>query len=259
MSVDRSTTVTPGRADVPMPAPLHLWRDERPLPDWVQAAGRGLRRRRSRRRHHRPVSGHRVPEPGPRRRVPRLPHREHPCERPLPSLGRSPARSHSRTSTSSTVLSFAKVQAQLRIPQKSMQRSYRVSFFTMWEAWSAHLRQIIVGPRRRPRRGRLGSAAAHPDDPGLSGLRRLAGRRDVHPRLRGAQPVSGTHASQPGQGHPARRERGAVRLRCGDPVLRPDRAATSPCCCRPSPRARPPSWRSACAPRSVASMRSSTR
>ena len=41
------------------------------------------------------------------------------------------------------VLAFATVQAQLRIPQKSMQRSYRVSFFTMWEAWSRRLRQQI--------------------------------------------------------------------------------------------------------------------
>jgi DNA-binding PucR family transcriptional regulator len=41
------------------------------------------------------------------------------------------------------VLSFATVQAQLRIPQKSMQRSYRISFFTMWEAWSRRLRTAI--------------------------------------------------------------------------------------------------------------------
>src|SRR5262245_40269467 len=38
------------------------------------------------------------------------------------------------------VLFFATVQAQLRIPQKSMQRSYRVSFYTQWEMWTAHLR-----------------------------------------------------------------------------------------------------------------------
>jgi hypothetical protein len=41
------------------------------------------------------------------------------------------------------VLSFATVQAQLRIPQKSMQRSYRVSFYTQWEMWTAHLRARI--------------------------------------------------------------------------------------------------------------------
>lgn len=38
------------------------------------------------------------------------------------------------------VLSFATVQAQLRIPQMSMQRSYRISFFLQWEVWTAHLR-----------------------------------------------------------------------------------------------------------------------
>jgi hypothetical protein len=41
------------------------------------------------------------------------------------------------------VLSFATVQAQLRIPQKSMQRSYRVSFYTQWEMWTDHLRARI--------------------------------------------------------------------------------------------------------------------
>jgi hypothetical protein len=41
------------------------------------------------------------------------------------------------------VLSFATVQAQLRIPQKSMHRSYRVSFYTQWEMWNAHLRAWI--------------------------------------------------------------------------------------------------------------------
>jgi sugar diacid utilization regulator len=38
------------------------------------------------------------------------------------------------------VLSFATVQAQLRIPQMAMHRSYRVSFFLQWEFWAAHLR-----------------------------------------------------------------------------------------------------------------------
>ena len=37
------------------------------------------------------------------------------------------------------VLSFATVQAQLRIPQKSMQRSYRVSFYVQWRRWVADL------------------------------------------------------------------------------------------------------------------------
>lgn len=41
------------------------------------------------------------------------------------------------------VLNFATVQAQLRIPQKAMQRSYRISFFTMWETWSDRLAELI--------------------------------------------------------------------------------------------------------------------
>lgn len=41
------------------------------------------------------------------------------------------------------VLSFATVQAQLHIPQKLMQRSYRVSFYTQWEAWTRHVRRWI--------------------------------------------------------------------------------------------------------------------
>jgi DNA-binding PucR family transcriptional regulator len=41
------------------------------------------------------------------------------------------------------VLHFATVQARLRIPQKSMQRSYRVSFFTQWEAWTEHIYRWI--------------------------------------------------------------------------------------------------------------------
>ncbi|WP_148575561.1 PucR family transcriptional regulator [Nocardioides caldifontis] len=34
---------------------------------------------------------------------------------------------------------LAGLQARLRLPQTAMQRSYRVGFMTMWEAWSAHL------------------------------------------------------------------------------------------------------------------------
>ena len=41
------------------------------------------------------------------------------------------------------VLSFATVQARLHIPQKAMQRSYRVSFYTQWEVWTRHVRQWI--------------------------------------------------------------------------------------------------------------------
>jgi hypothetical protein len=38
-------------------------------------------------------------------------------------------------------LDFATAQVHLGIPQTSMQRSYRVSFFTMWEAWVRAARQ----------------------------------------------------------------------------------------------------------------------
>ena len=36
-------------------------------------------------------------------------------------------------------LAFGAVQAELHIPQTSLQRSYRVGFFEMWEAWSARM------------------------------------------------------------------------------------------------------------------------
>jgi len=42
------------------------------------------------------------------------------------------------------VLGFATVLARLRIPQAAIQRSYRVSFYTQWEVWSAHLRAGVV-------------------------------------------------------------------------------------------------------------------
>jgi len=42
------------------------------------------------------------------------------------------------------VLEFASTQAQLRIPQKAMQRSYRVSFLSQWELWAQHLRTALV-------------------------------------------------------------------------------------------------------------------
>ena len=39
-------------------------------------------------------------------------------------------------------LSFATIQAELRVPQASLQRSYRVSFLTVWDEWSRTLRRI---------------------------------------------------------------------------------------------------------------------
>ncbi len=42
------------------------------------------------------------------------------------------------------VLTFATVQAHLRIPQKSLQRSYRLSFYTQWEMWAAHVDRRLI-------------------------------------------------------------------------------------------------------------------
>lgn len=42
------------------------------------------------------------------------------------------------------VLSFAHTQARLRIPQKSMQRSYRISFFLLWQAWTDAVERVVV-------------------------------------------------------------------------------------------------------------------
>ncbi len=45
------------------------------------------------------------------------------------------------------VLNFATVQAHLRIPQKSLQRSYRLSFYTQWEIWATHVDQWLIAER----------------------------------------------------------------------------------------------------------------
>jgi len=42
-------------------------------------------------------------------------------------------------------LAFADVQAQLRIPQSSLQHSYRISFALQWEFWMHLLRQAALG------------------------------------------------------------------------------------------------------------------
>ncbi len=39
-------------------------------------------------------------------------------------------------------LSFASIQAELHVPQAALQRSYRVSFLTIWDEWSRHLREF---------------------------------------------------------------------------------------------------------------------
>lgn len=40
-------------------------------------------------------------------------------------------------------LSFATIQAELRVPQASLQRSYRVSFLTVWDEWSRTIRSHL--------------------------------------------------------------------------------------------------------------------
>jgi hypothetical protein len=141
MTVDREPATPP--ADIPMPAPLNLWRDERPLPDWVQALakdfdvdelvdviiGRCLAIAFPNQAHDDEFRGYLTASTSANAR----------CLRSVIA-----GEIALEDVYLEQVLSFAKVQAQLRIPQKSMQRSYRVSFFTMWEAWSAHLRQIMV-------------------------------------------------------------------------------------------------------------------
>ena len=57
-------------------------------------------------------------------------------------------------------LVFGRVQAELRIPQTALQRSYRVGFATMWEAWATRLRTAAA-------------EAAVPGDEALRALARL--------------------------------------------------------------------------------------
>ena len=129
--------------DVGMPAPLNLWSDERQVPRWVREVAQDF-----------DVDALIDTIIGCCLRVAFPNH-----------IGDDEFRGHLTASTRANarclrsviagdialedvyleqVLSFATVQAQLRIPQKSMQRSYRVSFFTMWEAWTRYLRQVIA-------------------------------------------------------------------------------------------------------------------
>jgi hypothetical protein len=41
-------------------------------------------------------------------------------------------------------LVFARVQAELRLPQTALQRSYRVGFATMWEGWAERLQEVAT-------------------------------------------------------------------------------------------------------------------
>ncbi len=129
-------------ADARMPAPLNLWHDDRPLPAWVQALandfdvddlveviiGRCLSIAFPNQAHDDDFREYLTASTSANAR----------CLRSVIA-----GEIALEDVYLETVLSFAKVQAQLRIPQKSMQRSYRISFFTMWEAWSGHLRKAI--------------------------------------------------------------------------------------------------------------------
>lgn len=126
-----------------MPTPLQLWRDNRPLPEWVRSLARDF-------------DADSLVE-GIIGRCVAIAFPTHAHDDDFRAALTASTRANARALRSvvageialedvylTEVLSFAKVQAQLRIPQKSMQRSYRISFFTMWEAWSSHLRDIIV-------------------------------------------------------------------------------------------------------------------
>jgi hypothetical protein len=141
MTIDQGLAMDP--ADARMPSPLNLWQDERPLPEWVKGLAKGF------------DVDDLVDVIIERCVAIAFPNQAHDDE--FRGYLTASTRANARCLRSviageialedvylEQVLSFAKVQAQLRIPQKSMQRSYRVSFFTMWEAWSAHLRHVMV-------------------------------------------------------------------------------------------------------------------
>ena len=166
----------------------------------------------------RPCLAHRVPEPARTTTSSGAAAGQRHAER-LRAARRHRRRASSEDVDLEKVLSFATVQAQLRIPQKSMQRSYRVSFFVQWELWSTAHRRV----RRAADLDRDEAPSQHAQltqvDPGLPGPRRLAGRRDLHPRLRGAEPVARPRAPEPGARRAARGGRRPVGVRPGDPRL----------------------------------------
>lgn len=137
------TTMQSGSADDSMPAPLRLWRDDRPLPGWVQTLAKDFA-----------VDDLVV---GIIARCVAIAFPTHAHDDDFRAALTASTTANARALRSviageialedvylEQVLTFAKVQAQLRIPQKSMQRSYRISFFTMWEAWTAHLHRAVV-------------------------------------------------------------------------------------------------------------------
>lgn len=60
-------------------------------------------------------------------------------------------------------LVFARIQAELRLPQTALQRSYRVGFTAMWEGWAERLADVVTAddvPRDEAVRGLAGLTAA---------------------------------------------------------------------------------------------------
>ena len=205
-------------ADARMPAPLNLWHDDRPLPAWVQALANDF------------DVDDLVEVIIGRCLSIAFPNQAHDDD----------FREYLTASTSANARCLRSVIAgEIALEDVYLETGVVVRQSASAAAHSAEVDAAVVsdqllhdvggversppqghqGRRRRPRRGGVGAAAADPDDPGLSGFRGLPGRRDLHPRLRGAQQVSRAYAPQPGQGHPSRRERCAVRLRRRDPDL----------------------------------------
>jgi hypothetical protein len=52
------------------------------------------------------------------------------------------------------VLELAAMQAQMRVPQKAIHRSYRISFFTMLEAWTEHVADAATSQAIEPEAAR---------------------------------------------------------------------------------------------------------
>jgi len=129
--------------DVSLPAPLNLWGDARPLPAWVQAVAYDLDVDELVDVIIARCLGIAFPSQAGdddfRARLAASTRANANCLRSVIA-----GEIAIEDVYLEQVLSFATVQAQLRIPQKSMQRSYRISFCTMWEAWTAHLRAVIV-------------------------------------------------------------------------------------------------------------------